>query len=98
MTAARISVTCSTIEYHILSKNLSPTVARKIHHLVTIRIGMNKMAEGDDYLDYCDEPLEWTAKPWSILLGVFLEMKWWVLNSPYGQQFEAIAFTKTHEG
>ena len=22
-------------------------------------------------------------------------MKWWILNSPYGQQFEAITFTKT---
>jgi len=56
---------------------------------------MNKMAEGDEYLDYRDETLEWTAKPWSVSLGAFLEMKWRVLNSPYEQQFEAITFTKT---
>lgn len=32
------------------------TVASKICHLVTIRIGwMNKMAEGDEYLDLCDK-------------------------------------------
>ena len=53
------------------------------------------MAEGDEYLDYRDETLERTAKPWSASLGVFLETKWRVLNSPYGQQFEAITFTKT---
>ena len=34
------------------------------------------MAEGDEYLDYLDETLEWVVKPWSTLLGVFLEMKW----------------------
>ena len=39
------------------------------------------MAEGDEYLDYCNEPLEWTAKPWSASLGVFFETKWWVLNA-----------------
>ena len=42
---------------------------------------MNKRAEGDKYLDYLDETLERVAKPWSVLLGVFLEMKWWVLNA-----------------
>ena len=46
------------VYYRILSKNSSPTVARKIRHLVTIRIGMSKMAEGDEYLDYHDETLE----------------------------------------
>ena len=56
-------------------------MARKIRHLVTIRIGMNKMAEGDEYLDYRDEPLERTAKPWSASLGVFFETKWRVLNA-----------------
>jgi len=61
--------------YRILSKNSSPTVARKIRHLVTIRIGMSKMAEGDEYLDYHDETLERTAKPWSVSLGAFLETK-----------------------
>ena len=53
------------------------------------------MAEGDEYLDYLDETLEQAAKPWSTLLGAFLETKWRVLNSTYGQQFEAITFTKT---
>ena len=42
------------LNYRILSKNLSQTVARKKCHLVTIRIGMNKMAESDEYLDYRD--------------------------------------------
>ncbi len=63
------------MNYRILSKNPSPTVARKIRHLVTIRIGMSKMAEGDEYLDYHDETLERTAKPWSVSLGAFLETK-----------------------
>ena len=70
-------------------------MARKICHLATIGIGMNKMAEGDEYLDYRDETLERMAKPWSVSFGAFLETKWRVLNSPYGQQFEAITFTKT---
>lgn len=35
------------------------------------------------------------TKPWRALLGAFLETKWWVLNSLYGQQLEAITFTKT---
>ena len=59
------------MKYHILSRNLSQAVARKICHLVTIRIGMNKMAESDKYLDYRDETLERTVKPWSASLGVF---------------------------
>ena len=50
------------------------------------------MAEGDKYLDYRSETLEWTAKPWSISLGAFLETKLRVFNSPCGQQFEAITF------
>ena len=62
--------------------------------MVTIRIRMNKMAEGDEYLDYRDETLERTVKPWSVSFGAFHETKWRVLNSPYGQQFEAIIFTK----
>ena len=52
-----------------------------MRQLVTIRIGLNKMAEGDEYSDYCDEPLERTMKPWSASLGVFLETKWRVLNN-----------------
>ncbi len=69
--------------YRILSKNLSEACARKIHHLqlVAIRIGMNKMAKGDKYLDYLDETLEQAAKPWNASLGAFLETKWRVLNS-----------------
>ena len=72
-----------------------------IHHqlwpekFVAIRIGMNKMAEGDEYLDYLNETLERAAKPWSALLGAVLETKWRVLNSLYGQQFYGITFTKT---
>ena len=58
--------------YHILSKTSSPTVTRNIRHLVAIRIGMNKMAEGDEYLDYRAETLEQMAKPWSVSLGAFL--------------------------
>ena len=42
---------------------------------------MNKMAKGDEYLDYLDKILEHAAKPWSALLGAFLETKWQVLNS-----------------
>ena len=48
---------------------------------------MNKMAEGDEYLDYLNETLEWATKPWSASLGTFLEMQWQVLNSlkrPHG--------------
>ena len=41
--------------------------------MVAFRIGMNKMAEGDEYLDYLDETLGQAAKPWSALLGVFLK-------------------------
>ena len=50
----------STVVVHtrILSKNLSQTVARKIPHSVTIRIGMNKMAEGEEHLDCLDETLK----------------------------------------
>ena len=56
-------------------------MARKIRHLVTIRIGLNKMVESDEYLDYHDETLERMAKPWSTLLGVFFKTKWQVLNA-----------------
>ena len=49
-------------------------MARKIHHLVAIRIGMNKMAKSDKYLEHPDETLEWVAK-WSALSGAFLETK-----------------------
>ena len=65
-------------KYRILSKNSSLALSRKIRHLVAIRIGMNKMATDDEYLDYCDETLERAAKPWSDLLGAFLETKCWV--------------------
>ena len=47
---------------------------RKFCHFVAIRMGMNKMAESDEYLDYCDETLERTAKSWCVLLGTFLEI------------------------
>ena len=94
----KIKTQCNSIINYITVfslKNSSPTVAKKIHHLVAVRYGMNKMGEGDTYLDYLDETLEWAAKLWSALLGAFLKTKWWVLNSPYGQQFEAITLTKT---
>ena len=38
------------------------------------------MVEGDKYLDYLDETLEWVAKLWSTWLGVFLETKRQVLT------------------
>ena len=44
--------------YRILSKNSSQIVVKKIRQLVAIRIGMKKMAVGDEYLDYLDETLE----------------------------------------
>ena len=44
-------------------------MARKIRHLVAIGIGMNKMAEGDKYLDYLDKTLEQAVKPLSTSLG-----------------------------
>ena len=34
---------------------------------------MNKMAEGDEYLDYRNETLEQMAKSWGALLEVFLD-------------------------
>ena len=49
--------------------------------MVYIYTMVNKMAEGDKYLDYRDETLERTAKPWNNLLGVFIETKWRVLNT-----------------
>ena len=57
--------------YRILSKHLSLAVARKICHFVTIRIEINKMNEGDEYLDYFNETSERAAKPWRALLGCF---------------------------
>ena len=36
-------------------------------------MGMNKTAEGDKYLDYHNETIEWTAKYWGALLGAFLD-------------------------
>ena len=56
----------------VFSLNSSPIVPRKCCHLVAIRTGMNKMAEGDEYLDYCNETLEQTTKSWHALLGAFL--------------------------
>ena len=50
--------------YCILSKNSSSKVARKIGRLVAIRIGISKMAKGDEYLDYPGETLERMAKLW----------------------------------
>ena len=67
--------------YCTLSKKSSQTGARNICRLITIRIRMNKMVKGDEYLDYLSETLEWVAKPWSTLLGAFLKTKWRVLNS-----------------
>ena len=36
-------------------------------------MGMNKMAEGDEYLDYRNETLEQMTKSWRALLGAFLD-------------------------
>ena len=49
--------------YRIHPKNSSHTVARNICHIIAINIGMNKMAEADEYLDCLNETLEWAAKP-----------------------------------
>ena len=37
----------------------------------------------DEYLDFLDKTLERTAKPWSTLLGAFLEAKRRVLNQVF---------------
>ena len=42
-------------QYRILTKNSSPKVSRKIRHLAAIRIGISKIAQGDEYLDYPGE-------------------------------------------
>ena len=55
----------SCVVYHILSKNLSPKVPREIRHLVAIRIGISKIAQGEEYLDYPGETLERIAKLWN---------------------------------
>ena len=36
--------------------------------LAAIRIGMNKIAAGDKYLEFIDESLEWTEKCWSTIV------------------------------
>ena len=64
------------------SCNLLPIVPGKIHYLVAIRIGISKMAVGDEYLDYLIETLERMAKCWSTFVrGVHKLMKWQLLNS-----------------
>ena len=45
-------------------------MARKIGQLVTIKIGMNKMVKGDEYLDYLDETLERMTKLGSAIVNV----------------------------
>ena len=67
-------VVMKCIWYRILPKNLSPYVSRNIQHLVAIRIGMNKMAADDKYLEYISKSLEQIAKRWSTFVrGV----PWW---------------------
>ena len=34
---------------------------------------MNKMAEGDEYFNYCDKTLERMVKSWGTLLRAFLD-------------------------
>ena len=46
------------LELTILSLKMSPKVARKIGHLVIIKIGMKNMVKGDKFLDYPDKTLE----------------------------------------
>ena len=48
--------------YRILSNNSSSRVSRKIDHFVAIRIGMSKIAKGDEYLNHPDEILGRMAK------------------------------------
>ena len=40
-------------------KSLSPNAPGKVCHLLAIKVEMNKMAEGKEYLDYPDIALEW---------------------------------------
>ena len=49
---------------------------------------MNKIAEGDEYLDYHNETLERPAKPWSGSWGVFLRQsgEFWTLWSFHIEQ------------
>ena len=54
----RVLCSLSTFVTHCAQKN--------IRHLVTIRMGMNKMAEGDEYLDYHDKTLEQMANSWGV--------------------------------
>ena len=66
-----LSLCCIVLDviYCILSKNLSSKMPRK---LVAIRVGMNKMAVGDKYLDYPDETLERMLKPCNAFLEALL--------------------------
>ena len=46
-----LNVLCT---YHILSKKMSPKMTGRFCHFVVIRIGMKKIPEGDEHLDYTD--------------------------------------------
>ena len=51
------------------------------------------MAKGDEYLDYRDETLEQTAKPWNILLGAFLKMETQTTYlGTFQKEFSQVAF------
>ena len=56
------------------------------------------MAEGDKYLDYPEQTLEWMAKLLSTFVSGRCIMKWQLSHSPFEQQLEAITFTKTPGG
>ena len=71
----------------------SPIVPRKFCHLVAIGMGMNKMAEVDEYLDYRDKTGGWQNL--GVLCYGCFSMKWWILNSLLGQPFKANVFTQT---
>ena len=45
-------------------------MSREIRHLVAFRIGLSKIAQGDEYLDYPGETLERMAKVWSAIVIV----------------------------
>ena len=77
--------------YRIFSENSSPTVARKICHLVTSTIAkMTKDDQGWQIFRLSQRNIRVDSETSECFVGAFLETKWRVLNSLYGQQFKAI--------
>ena len=67
---------CKSIPHCVSESSVFTIFSLKIrHNLVSLGIGMNKMAEGDEYLNYLDKTLGQAAKPWSASIGVLLKTK-----------------------